>query len=106
MLIKEFYEISKNYEDKFVNSQQFKNARKQIKQIESAITKNTEIKSDKVWNEASESYKKQWASTMERYKSTSFTIDAIVVANAALASLNKTYNKLVQGGPQAPKKDF
>ena len=106
MLIKEFYEISKNYEDKFVNSQQFKNARKQIKQIESAITKNTEIKSDKVWNEASELYKKQWASTMERYKSTSFTIDAIVVANAALASLNKTYNKLVQGGAQAPKKDF
>ena len=106
MLIKEFYEISKNYEDKFVNSQQFKNARKQIKQIESVITKNTEIKSDKVWNEASESYLRKWASTMERYKSTSFTIDAIVVANAALASLNKTYNKLVQGGAQAPKKDF
>lgn len=107
MLIKDFYEVRENYAVKYVNSQQFSNARKQIKEIESAITKKNGIKSDKVWNEASELYKKQWASTMEIYKSTgSYTQQASGIAKLALMSLSGTHSKLVQGGAQAPKKDF
>ena len=107
MLIKDFYVARENYEIKYISSQQFSTAKKQIKEIESEITKKNGIKKDKVWNDASELYKKQWASTMEIYKSTgSYTLEASGIAKLTLMSLSGTYSKLVQGGAQAPKKDF
>jgi hypothetical protein len=44
---------------------------------------------------------------MEIYKSTgSYTQQASGIAKLALMSLSGTHSKLVQGGAQAPKKDF
>ena len=107
MLIKDFYVARENYEIKYISSQQFSTAKKQIKEIESEITKKNGIKKDKVWNDASELYKEQWASTMEIYKSTgTYTREASGIAKLTLMSLSGTYSKLVQGGAQAPKKDF
>jgi len=107
MLIKGFYESRKQYQIKYVNSQQFSTAKSQIKAIENTITKKNKVDSDKVWSKASEWYKKNWASTMEIYKSTgTYTQQAAGVVKLYIMSLNSTYNKVVKGGTSAPKKDF
>jgi len=107
MLIKGFYETRKQYKIKYVNSQQFSTAKSQIKAIENTITKKNKVDSDKVWSKASEWYKKNWASTMELYKSTgTYTQQAAGTVKLYLMSLNSTYNKIVKGGASAPKKDF
>ena len=107
MLIKGFYESRKQYPVKYVTPQQFSTSKSQIKAIENAITKKNKVDSDKVWNKASEWYKKNWASTMELYKSTgTYTQQAAGTVKIYLMSLNSTYNKVVKGGASAPKKDF
>ena len=106
ILIKGFYESRKQYAIQYVSSEQFSNSRSQIKAIEKEITKNNNVNSDEVWNKATQWYEKEWASTMELYKSSgTYTQQAAGTVKIFLMSLNSTYNEVVEGG-STPKKDF
>lgn len=107
ILIKEFYEVRKDYALKYVNSKQMSDAKKQIKAVERTMTKKGNLSNDKVWDKASKWYKEKWASTMNLYKSTaSYNQQAVGIVNIYLMSLSSTYNEHVQGRALAPKKDF
>ena len=107
MLIKEFYEARKQYAIQYVSPEQFSTSRSQIKAIENKITKNNDVNKDQVWDKASQWYKKEWASTMNLYKSTgSYNQQAAGIVKIYLMSLSSTYNTVVKGGATSPKKDF
>ena len=106
ILIKGFYEARKQYAVQYVSSEQFSNSRSQIKAIDEEITKNNNVNSDEVWNKATQWYKKEWASTMELYKSSgTYTQEAAGTVKIFLMSLNSTYNEVVKDA-STPKKDF
>ena len=96
LVIKNLYEAREGYAVVYVNSQQMKAAKKKIKEIEKKIKELGNINTDKIWNYATNIYKKKYDWSISMAKSSGvYTNQYSGIAKLSLISLDNIYKKVV-----------
>tara|TARA_B100001057_G_scaffold340098_1_gene340909 strand:+ start:206 stop:1441 length:1236 start_codon:yes stop_codon:yes gene_type:complete len=96
LVIKNLYEAREGYAVVYVNSQQMKAAKKKIKEIEKKIKELGNINTDKIWNNATNIYKKKYDWSISMAKSSGvYTNQYSGIAKLSLISLENIYKEVV-----------